>query len=354
MLITPAMDLSSSTSATLTFNFWNTNWSGDINILNVKYRVNGGDWNLLYTNDQEVSPWTPVEVTLKDIAANYQIGFECVSNYSFGMGIDDVVVTGMNEWTTVNDATGPLTISGLTPKTSYLWQVQGILDNDVTEWSTGMFTTLEGASITFAKEGYGTYYNSERDVVLPAGMKARIVTENKGEGKLAYETVANGDTEENTVPAGTAVMLQVAPAETTQTGTIGLATPEAEAISQTNLLYGSDESTMTTGGEKYYKLTYNLEGDDKVIGWYWGAADGAAFTIGAHKAWLALSTEQAARPMLSLPAFDDVTTDIVPTTNCTNHTNSTDDWYTIDGRKLNGKPTTKGIYLNGGRKIVVK
>ena len=29
-------------------------------------------------------------------------------------------------------------------------------------------------------------------------------------------------------------------------------------------------------------------------------------------------------------------------------------WYTIDGRKLNGKPTQKGIYVNGGRKVVVK
>ena len=29
-------------------------------------------------------------------------------------------------------------------------------------------------------------------------------------------------------------------------------------------------------------------------------------------------------------------------------------WYTLDGRKLNGKPTQKGIYVNGGRKVVVK
>ena len=31
-----------------------------------------------------------------------------------------------------------------------------------------------------------------------------------------------------------------------------------------------------------------------------------------------------------------------------------DVWYTLDGRKLNGKPTQKGIYVNGGRKVVVK
>ena len=31
-----------------------------------------------------------------------------------------------------------------------------------------------------------------------------------------------------------------------------------------------------------------------------------------------------------------------------------DGWYTIDGRRLNGKPTEKGIYINNGRKIAVK
>jgi len=29
-------------------------------------------------------------------------------------------------------------------------------------------------------------------------------------------------------------------------------------------------------------------------------------------------------------------------------------WYSIDGRKLNAKPTTKGIYINNGKKIVAK
>ena len=31
-----------------------------------------------------------------------------------------------------------------------------------------------------------------------------------------------------------------------------------------------------------------------------------------------------------------------------------DAWYTLDGRRLNGKPTQKGIYINNGKKIVMK
>ena len=29
-------------------------------------------------------------------------------------------------------------------------------------------------------------------------------------------------------------------------------------------------------------------------------------------------------------------------------------WYSLDGRRLAGKPTAKGIYIYGGRKVVVK
>jgi len=31
-----------------------------------------------------------------------------------------------------------------------------------------------------------------------------------------------------------------------------------------------------------------------------------------------------------------------------------DEWYMIDGRKLNGKPTVKGLYIHAGRKVVIK
>lgn len=33
---------------------------------------------------------------------------------------------------------------------------------------------------------------------------------------------------------------------------------------------------------------------------------------------------------------------------------STDGWYSMDGRKLDGKPTKKGLYINNGRKVVIK
>jgi hypothetical protein len=38
----------------------------------------------------------------------------------------------------------------------------------------------------------------------------------------------------------------------------------------------------------------------------------------------------------------------------TNPKTHSESWYTLDGRKLNGKPTVKGMYIKGGRKVVIK
>jgi hypothetical protein len=34
--------------------------------------------------------------------------------------------------------------------------------------------------------------------------------------------------------------------------------------------------------------------------------------------------------------------------------NSDGAWYSLDGRKLSGKPTKSGVYVNGGKKFVIK
>ena len=74
-----------------------------------------------------------------------------------------------------------------------------------------------------------------------------------------------------------------------------------------------------------------------------------AIEVGPNKAWLSVNTgEPSARITL---VFDDETTKIA-NTNLTNITNG--DWYDLNGRKLNGMPTKKGIYMNNGRKVVVK
>ena len=51
---------------------------------------------------------------------------------------------------------------------------------------------------------------------------------------------------------------------------------------------------------------------------------------------------------------DDSNATGILTTNFTNPTNSDNEWYSLDGCRLNGKPTAKGIYINNGHKVVIK
>ena len=216
-------------------------------------------------------------------------------------------------------------------------------------------------SVAFAKEGYSTYYNGLADAILPAGVKARIVTANEGEGKLTYQTIADGDTENKTVPKGTAVMLQTRPSNAAQSIEISLASPTVASISASNLLHGSDAAAETTGGATYYKLSYGTDqtsngGSDltDVFGWYWGADNGEAFTSAAHKAWLALPSNNA-RGFAGLPDYDDDTMGIADL-RYDDHDGSLEreGWYSLDGRRLSGKPSAKGVYINNGRKVVIK
>jgi hypothetical protein len=48
------------------------------------------------------------------------------------------------------------------------------------------------------------------------------------------------------------------------------------------------------------------------------------------------------------------TTEIISTTDFTDYTDYAGAWYTLDGRKLDAKPTKRGVYIHHGKKIVVK
>lgn len=45
---------------------------------------------------------------------------------------------------------------------------------------------------------------------------------------------------------------------------------------------------------------------------------------------------------------------MITTTDLTEDTDKADAWYTLDGRRLSGKPTQRGVYVNGERKVVIK
>ena len=216
------------------------------------------------------------------------------------------------------------------------------------DWHYGYFyVAYQGGTtsvnVTLAPTGYGTYYNGVCDVTLPENTVAYIITAVNSINPT-YQLIADGsDDSNNTVPAGTAVMLynSAKPASVTLTLTPSSTTGNYNE----NLLKGSDVEKTTTGGATYYKLTYG--NDDTTFGWYWGADGGAAFTSPGHKAWLALPT--GARTFLGLPGDDNTGIATIKD----NQQNADNVWYDLNGHRINA-PMTKGIYVKDGRKLVIK
>ena len=73
-----------------------------------------------------------------------------------------------------------------------------------------------------------------------------------------------------------------------------------------------------------------------------------AITVGANKAWLSINNSNARAINL---VFDSEATGVG---SIENGKLTIDNWYDLNGRKLNGMPTKKGIYVKNGRKVVVK
>ena len=72
--------------------------------------------------------------------------------------------------------------------------------------------------------------------------------------------------------------------------------------------------------------------------------------VPAQKAFLPLNTGNGAKAILNM-VFADVTTGI---NSVSSDSNVQNDWFSLDGTRLSGKPSQPGIYVNGKKKVVVK
>jgi hypothetical protein len=94
-LISPQINLSGITGATLTF--WHTQavWTPDQDQLIVYYRTSTtGTWTALATYTASITSWTMETITLPGGTNDYYIAFEGNAKYGYGVCIDDVSITG--------------------------------------------------------------------------------------------------------------------------------------------------------------------------------------------------------------------------------------------------------------------
>ena len=94
-LLTPYINLSAYSSATLTFYLHKQKYGSDLDDLTVYYRNStGGSWTQLATYTANINSWTLETITLPSLSANYQIKFKANCCWGYGVYIDDVLVKG--------------------------------------------------------------------------------------------------------------------------------------------------------------------------------------------------------------------------------------------------------------------
>lgn len=211
---------------------------------------------------------------------------------------------------------------------------------------TGDIEAVKDDAVKITDAQYGTAYYADA-FFMPMGATGYVAESNGNGGITLKETYAEGEL----VPAKTALVLNA------PKGNYDICLAESDAIAPTNnLLHGTTTENLTEvegGTYKYYKLSYNNEGNN--LGFYWGSENGAAFTNGAHKAYLALDSETLLSQSRGFSLADlahGVTTGINTTVKSATQSNFI---YDLNGRRINSlNGAAKGVYIMNGQKVLVK
>lgn len=249
---------------------------------------------------------------------------------SLAKGETTLTVEGNYPYVGIRSNDGALYIKDIT----FVWE-------KVSEPTTGSF------SITDA--GFATYY-TDKAFIMPENVQGGIVT--KANNETSQLTVSYNYQPGTVVPAKTPIVLKGEKGDYT----VNYTTSE-ETAPAGNMLYGADNvdadgMTFVEGTNvKYYKLAL---GNDGKCGFYWGAADGAAFEYTANRAFLAIDITDASQAPEGFSLDGDG-----GTTGIDGVMNGNDDSqkiYTITGiyagKSLDKLP--KGIYIVDGKKVAVK
>ena len=268
---------------------------------------------------EAVSTGTYQEITADLSAYEGQMGYIAFRHFNctdmFRLNIDNVTITyggGVEpgEWITVENVESPYTITGLDPETKYEVQVQGIYEaKATTEWTPSVFFT------TLADQGgYDEFY-------VVGTFNDWNQTETGGRIELAENEEGN------------------------YVGTV-----ELEAGAQFKVItFAEDGSTIWFGGidetqAGFFLITPELlDVDIQLI-------DGSNFRI-EEAGTYSITVKELGRglnePLVmvvdKITGIENIAVD-----------NQSNEWYNLNGQKLNGKPVTPGIYINGNKKVIVR
>lgn len=137
-------------------------------------------------------------------------------------------------------------------------------------------------AIKIGKTGYSTFYYISNDAKLPEGLTAYTYSI-KQDGDVMKLVSSHQFNAGDTIPANCAVVVKGKPGDYS----IDLLEPTSTEQYE-NVLKGTNYAKVleNDANKRYYMLSLDNKG--KNVGFYWGAADGGAFTNKAHGAYLAI------------------------------------------------------------------
>lgn len=191
---------------------------------------------------------------------------------------------------------------------------------------------------------YGTFSSTKPFVVSDDIIVSEInITE---EGELLVETYETGAV----VPANTGVMVSALTGDnyevelTDEAGTSVLG--DFNMLRPTGAGITADQMATADANCLYYRLTMH---QGETLGFFWGAADGAAFNVAAGKAYLAVPVTQAARVNgFVLGGGTSTGIDSIADSMAAQRT-----VYNLAGQRVSGR-LAKGVYIVNGKKVIIK
>ena len=254
----------------------------------------------------------------------------------------DAVFTGLknNEpESVVNPVITPTATDSNTPGT-YDINVTATSDNYDITIEAGTLTILPTKmSITIGAPGVGTYCSPyDLDFSTVTDFKAYIATGyNSATGNVIVQAVKD-------VPAGTGLFLKGTP------GTYDVPCGESSSY-YVNMLVGVTEATTisATDGNMTNFLLSATNTSDACF-----RPISSTYNLKANRAYLQIPTSMVSSSAGANSVGIEFEEGVTGIDNSLSDMDTDAHWFTLDGRRLNGKPTQKGIYVVNGQKVVIK
>lgn len=146
--------------------------------------------------------------------------------------------------------------------------------------------------LTIGAAGYATFFNATNAVELPTGVTGSVFCAG------VLQEIYSVENDYAVIPAGEPVVLHAAAGTYTLNYTT-TANASYKSYGANDLcgaaanMTASEMVAANPGATKFYSLSLNAAGEVNSVGFYWVAANGAAFNIPAGKAYLALAESAA-------------------------------------------------------------